>query len=1381
MNKKSRVIRVFLSSTFRDFAEERDLLVKKVFPELRRLCRQRQVELVDVDLRWGITVEEAEQGKVLPICLAEIDRARPYFMGFIGERYGWVPEESEYPEVVVEREPWLKEHQGGKSVTELEMLHGVLNNPAMAGRAFFYFRDKDYSLSKGGDYEPESPEHAAKLDKLRDRLRESEFPVVEDYPSPEALAERVREDLLKVIEEEYPEKEVPDALTLERMRHEAYGTARCRLYLGGEKYLQALEEAVARDAGHFRPVLVTGGPGVGKSAMLSNWVERYATNQSGDSDTHMLVHHTSASAHAADPLRMVRRLIHEITAVTGDSLEPETDADKLLEQVPTALAMASAHATKGGKKGREQWLIVLDGLDTLTSHGELRWFPRMVPEGVKLVVSCAKEETADRLRDMLEWEELEVGLFSEKCSREFIGTYLGRFRKTLPADLVDRAMTHPLATNPLWLLTLLEELRLFGKHEEVEERLETLLSDPPGKAEGEEPHIDDLFEHVLARIEEDIDEDYEVEAFKALWASYDGLTRDELLDLTGMPPAKWSEIQNALDENLFEATGQISFSNGFIRKAVEDRHLPTKEEQQAAHRWLGEWFEERETTLNVAQERVHQWQQAGDKEKLRECLLEQDVFEFLYNEDKLALIGYWVELNEDLEKSYGEVFEVWKDQNNIAAKLAAFLKSAGIYGSFTEALYRRALAAKEMEQGSEHSDTLSSVSQLGDILETKGDYDGAEALFRRALAGREKALGPEHADTLASVNELGGVLKNKGDYNGAEILYRRALAGRKKALGQNHSDTLASFGELGDLLGDMGDLEGAEQLFRQVLTIAEHSLGPDHPDTLKAVGALGWFLWGKDDLERAEPLIRRALAGQEKVLGADDMTTRATGLRLGVILQNKGDLEGAEKLIRELMEETEKNFGPDHPFALKFAVFLVDILKGKGDFGGAKKLSCRLIIGSEKTYGVNHPDTFLQIKAFAILLWGIGDLEGAEENYQRALAGYENALGPDHPDTLDALNSLGSLLSEKGEPCRAEGFYRKALNGQEKSLGSEHPDTLDTCNSLGELLFEEGELDEAEKLYRRAQEGREETYGLGHADTVESVDGLGRLLSEKGELDEAEKLYLRVIQDLQKVLEPCHAYILGFTRSLGFLYRDKDDLKQAEYYFRVALEGYKHSPEEELSNIATISQQLGGILDKAGKHEEAVDHFQEALRGYECLPDHESDVLNCVLNLGLICKNSEKWDEAENYFRRALNGYEKQPDPEDDLCRGLVNLLGMVLCEKGECEGAEAEYRRALAGREKVLGPEHPSTLGSVYGLGIFLNEQARRPEAIQLLRSYARHSAEAEDTLAYNLACYECLEGDTEEAKRLIGEHLKKHPEKKENALKDEDFAAIRDCIEKL
>ena len=60
MSSTSRTARIFLSSTFRDFGEERDLLVRKVFPGLRERLKDRFVELVDVDLRWGITAEQAE-------------------------------------------------------------------------------------------------------------------------------------------------------------------------------------------------------------------------------------------------------------------------------------------------------------------------------------------------------------------------------------------------------------------------------------------------------------------------------------------------------------------------------------------------------------------------------------------------------------------------------------------------------------------------------------------------------------------------------------------------------------------------------------------------------------------------------------------------------------------------------------------------------------------------------------------------------------------------------------------------------------------------------------------------------------------------------------------------------------------------------------------------------------------------------------------------------------------------------------------------------------------------------------------------------------------------------------------------------------------------
>ena len=55
LSGKDRVIRVFIPSTFRDMMRERDLLVKEVFPELRRKCAKRFVTFTEVGLRWGIT------------------------------------------------------------------------------------------------------------------------------------------------------------------------------------------------------------------------------------------------------------------------------------------------------------------------------------------------------------------------------------------------------------------------------------------------------------------------------------------------------------------------------------------------------------------------------------------------------------------------------------------------------------------------------------------------------------------------------------------------------------------------------------------------------------------------------------------------------------------------------------------------------------------------------------------------------------------------------------------------------------------------------------------------------------------------------------------------------------------------------------------------------------------------------------------------------------------------------------------------------------------------------------------------------------------------------------------------------------------------------
>jgi telomerase protein component 1 len=89
-------VHVFISSTFNDMHGERDYLVKHVFPELRDWCEERKLRLVDIDLRWGVTETDATRNKnVVQVCLDRIDRARPFFICFLGQRHGWVPKDKE--------------------------------------------------------------------------------------------------------------------------------------------------------------------------------------------------------------------------------------------------------------------------------------------------------------------------------------------------------------------------------------------------------------------------------------------------------------------------------------------------------------------------------------------------------------------------------------------------------------------------------------------------------------------------------------------------------------------------------------------------------------------------------------------------------------------------------------------------------------------------------------------------------------------------------------------------------------------------------------------------------------------------------------------------------------------------------------------------------------------------------------------------------------------------------------------------------------------------------------------------------------------------------------------------------------------------------------
>uniref|UniRef100_A0A3Q2ZC95 TROVE domain-containing protein n=1 Tax=Hippocampus comes TaxID=109280 RepID=A0A3Q2ZC95_HIPCM len=91
-----RSLRVFISSTFRDMHAERDVLVRSVFPDLRRRAAPHCIHLQEVELRWGVTEEES--GRAASLCLAEVDRSH-MMVAILGQRYGLVSDPPALPDL----------------------------------------------------------------------------------------------------------------------------------------------------------------------------------------------------------------------------------------------------------------------------------------------------------------------------------------------------------------------------------------------------------------------------------------------------------------------------------------------------------------------------------------------------------------------------------------------------------------------------------------------------------------------------------------------------------------------------------------------------------------------------------------------------------------------------------------------------------------------------------------------------------------------------------------------------------------------------------------------------------------------------------------------------------------------------------------------------------------------------------------------------------------------------------------------------------------------------------------------------------------------------------------------------------------------------------
>jgi len=937
--RENRSIRVFVSSTFRDMAEDRNELMTQCWPALRKFCAERQVEFSEVDLRWGISEEQSTRKETLKLCLDEIRACRPFFIGLLGERYGWIPGDDAFSADLVQEQPWLKDIYG-KSVTELEILHGVLNDPGMAGHAFFYFRDPAYAQEKGNDFLSENIESEKKQIALKELIRktcrENGIPLHENYPGPRELASLALEQLKAAVENQFPIEEIPDPLDREVFDHEAFAEIRRRTYIGRPDYFRALDNHCLGDG---LPLLLLGDSGSGKSALFANWVSLWRKEHPKD---FIFQHYTGGTADSSSHWKLMARLMKEIKRWTEDPEELPKTNDDMLRDFSLWLAKARINAENAGVR----FIVVLDALNQLddTEHGRLLgWLPENPFSGpLRLMVSTLPGDTLEAI-EKRNWQTLRVQPLTPDERRRMIVDYLQRFGKQLDEPRLDRLSSAPPAANPLYLKILLDELRVTGTHEKLDERLSEYL---------EAQDIPSLLQKVLSRYQKDYERDRPGlvgDVLALIWAARRGLSENELMqllkpgDLPRLPLAVWAPLRAALEEGLAERDGILNFAHDFLRTAVEIAFLPDLDRQDDYRIKLADFFETHHQGIRTCDELPWLLKKTELFERLRKCLL--NIYNFLVicerNTDELR--QYWVDLGEEKQvgRPYLDSFIAWTEDPKVDDKLASFV--AGQLGNFlrdefsiyqeAESLMEWGLKIDEKIYDPNHPMLAVRLNNLALLLQDTNKLEKAEPIMRRALEIDEKNFGPDHPSVARDLNNLAMLLKEVNRLKEAEPLMERALNIDEKSYGPDHLTVAIRLNNLAQLLKAENRLKEAEPLMKRALEIHELCLGPDHPEVGADLNNLAMLLKAENRPEEAEHFMRRALDINEKCYDRDHPVVAIQLNNLATLLYDTGQLKEAGQMSQRAMEiiiRFSQSADYQHPYLRPILTNYVNLLKEMG-------------------------------------------------------------------------------------------------------------------------------------------------------------------------------------------------------------------------------------------------------------------------------------------------------------------------------------------------------------------------------------------------------------------------------------------------------------------
>lgn len=1031
----NRQIRIFLSSTFSDMQGERDALIK-TFNSLKIDAAKRDVALSVVDLRWGVTDEEARTGKVISVCLNEIENSHPFFIGILGNRYGSTPDISE-----LDKNPDLKERydrieddvKHGMSITEMEIQYGVLRNNDAVDAAFFFKKNNEPPI--------EDLEKVQRLKALKEEIGKKYNPY--DYTTPAELCKEVAKEVRKIIDKYFPQADAVTQLDREHTAQRAFINSRHRHFVGRDKDLEYLNNFVHSN---HRYLVITGESGMGKSALLANWIR---SNQGNDS-FNLVYHFVGNSFSGNSYVSVLSHLCEEIYDIY--KIERNQNHQEKLEEEAQRLLSELANKKK-------PLVVIIDGINQIIATKDeklLLWLPT-ANDNVKFIFTTLRDDTTMQALERRGCEVRVLEALSDVQREEFAKDYLKQVGKDIDGRLLQRIINDEESHNTLVLRTFLDELICFGSHEHLAERVDYYLS---------ANNIPDFFDKMLQRMEQDYNngEDLVRRALSLIALSEHGLSEDELMAIAGFRQIDWHLFYCAFFNHFVEKEGLISFSHQFVTDAITNRYALGDANSTAPFRQeIVAHFAKNLSDDEIQHQRciselAHQYYYLTDWPSLYNIILSFNAFDYLYNENVPLLAKYWRALISIDSKQYrlSDYLHISVLQEDAA--VAVQLNNIGlfVFSYFAEydtamGYYQKALKIRERILGTEHIDTAMSYNNVGTVYDAKGEYDKALECYEKALTIRNIALGKEHLLTAQSYHNIGETYNKMGEYDKALVYFEKALAIKEKTLVRQHPSTALTYNGIGVVYDAKGNYAKAMEYYGMALAIRGVVYGEEHKDTSESYNNIAELFRKQGEYDHALEYLKKARKINENIFGLEHLDTATTYNNIGLVHLYKGNYDTALGYLN-----------------MALAVF-------------------------EKKLKKNHHSIAQIYNNIGLVYDAVGDYDTALEYYNKALKAYGK-----HPGATTTYCNIGTMYYKKGDLDKALEYHLKALEISKKSLDENNPNTAQTYNIIGVLYYKQGELVKALEYLTKAFEIFETVYDPMHPDTINALRNVNAVKDSLG-------------------------------------------------------------------------------------------------------------------------------------------------------------------------------------------------------------------------------------------------------------------------------------------